>query len=234
MCDLVRRYGDVSRRRQDDVQQQWVVGQGFQPFNPDRNNRSLLPSSSRYVGKLPNLPIEAVRRFTQPIKDLVPWPSHLVRRKGFERGFSGPRILVARGISRSHSRLRATYTESDFTFQDIIQAIAIPSGEEARAKLLTALLNSGVATWFAFHATASFGSERPEVKLAELLRFPFPKATDLPEPEVAARAAQKLTELIDNAMRGATAGSVPYGEEDANYTEVTGLSISTFAYRTMR
>ena len=39
---------------------------------------------------------------------------------------------------------------------------------------MTAYLNSKLAIWFAFHGTSSFGSGRPEVKQAELLKLPFP------------------------------------------------------------
>jgi hypothetical protein len=86
------------------------------------------------------------------------------------------------------------------TFQDIIQAIVVPKGEERRAKILAALLNSKVAIWYAFHGTASFGSDRPEVKQAELMRLPYPDVSDLPEPERARKAAKSLIAIIDKAM----------------------------------
>jgi hypothetical protein len=195
---LIKDFGGVSRRRES-VEGQWIIGQGFQPHND--------PSSpyfvSQFVGKLPDLPITAFGRFAQSTSGLKPWPSGRVRRRGFEAGFSGSRILVPRGVETSQMRLRATYTEVPLTFQHIIQAIVVPSGQEHRAKLLTALLNSRVAIWFAFHGTASFGSDRPEVQQAELLRLPFPSAADLPEPEKAEKAAQELVALIDEATEDA-------------------------------
>ncbi len=122
---------------------------------------------SKFVGQLPDLPIEAFSRLAQPVESLEPARSRRVRRLGFEAGFSGARILIPRGVETTQWRLRAAYTEDALTFQHIIQAISVPTGQESRAKLLTAVLNSRLALWFAFHGTASFGTERPEVQQAE-------------------------------------------------------------------
>ncbi|RJX65471.1 hypothetical protein D6858_14185 [Tsuneonella suprasediminis] len=53
---------------------------------------------------------------------------------------------------------------------DILQAIVVPAGQSDRAKVLTAFLNSRIAVWYAFHGTASFGSDRPEVTLYDLAK----------------------------------------------------------------
>jgi hypothetical protein len=202
---LIKDFRGVSRRKQDSAER-WIIGQGFQPFKTrSGREQSSSYSVSRYVGKLPDLPIAAFQRLAQPMSGLVPWPSGRVRRKGFEAGFEGARILVPRGVETSQTRLRAAYTEDDLTFQDILQAITVPSVEKSRGKLLTALLNSRVAIWYAFHGTASYGSDRPEVKQAELLRLPFPSPADLPEPERAQEAAGKLLSIIDEAARIAKA-----------------------------
>jgi hypothetical protein len=97
-------------------------------------------------------------------------------------------------------RLRASYVEEPLTFQHILQAIVVPKGAERQAKVLAALLNSKVAIWYAFHGTASFGSDRPEVQQAELMRLPFPQTADLPEPERARKGAKALVSIIDKAL----------------------------------
>jgi hypothetical protein len=196
LASFIKKYRSM---RGQNIAGKWVIGMGYQPFNePTNSERSEKYAKSKLVGTLPDLPIDAFRALVVDAPQLRPWPSHRVRRKGFEAAFSGSRIIVPR--TTSQGRLRAAYAESDFTFQDIIQAITVPKGERARGKLLTALLNSKVAAWFAFHGTASFGSERPEVKQSELLRLPFPAADDLPEPSRAQIAADKLIALIDAAV----------------------------------
>lgn len=207
---FIQDYGSLSRRREP-VACRWVIGQGYQPFNPseegeDADRQDLVedevrgPIASTYVGTLPDLPIGAFTRFAQGASGLLPAASPDVRRRGFEAGFGGARILVPRGVETAQRRLRATYCDEPLTFQHIIQAITIPDGEEERAKLLTAYLNSRLAVWYAFHGTASFGSDRPEVAQAELLHLPFPSAADLPGPARAEASAEPLIKIIDDAL----------------------------------
>lgn len=202
--DLVIAYGGLQRTRQDGSGR-WVIGQGYQPFtgedaaaDEDQVNTAR-PLLSTFVGKIPDLPIGRFTRLYQSNRDLITAPSPKVRRRGFEAGFLNNRILVPRGVETSLNRLRAAFCRDAMTFEDILQAISVPSGEERRAKLLTALLNSRVAVWYAFHGTASFGSDRPEVKQAELLRLPFPDIKDLPDPVASALAADQLVAVIDEA-----------------------------------
>ena len=212
--DFVQEYGAIRRRRQE-AAGRWVIGQGYQPFNADDpddldaadgdDSASVtVPIASAYVGGLPDLPIRAFTRLAQTADGLLPAPSSDVRRRGFELGFDGARVLVPRGVETAQSRLRAAFCNEALTFQDIIQSIIVPDGEHDRAKLLTAILNSRVAIWYAFHGTASFGSDRPEVKQAELLRLPFPSLSDVPNEAAASHAAEKLIEIVDNAITRAT------------------------------
>ncbi len=204
--DLVSEYRTVYRRMES-VKNRWIVGNGFQPVNEDRlgddNYRS---QHGKMVAKAPYLPIEAFRAPAQDTGQLRAFDDGhggTVRRKGFERGFNGPRVLVPRGISATGHRLRASYLEEPLTFEDIILAISVPVCDADRAKLLTALLNSKLLFWFAFHGTASFGSDRPEIKQAELLRLPFPALKDVQQDGGSEKAAGALLSLIDEAIASA-------------------------------
>lgn len=194
---LVSDFGSLSRRREEPGDR-WVIGQGYQPYNEDSESDAP-PLASDYVGKLPDLPIAAYSRLAQATEGLQRAPSSTVRRRGFEAGFKGTRILIPRGVETSQSRLRATYCDEPLTFQDILQAIVVPAGESLRAKVLTAILNSRIAVWYAFHGTASFGSDRPEVKQADLLRLPFPSPADVPDQGAAEQAALELIAIVDDA-----------------------------------
>jgi len=204
--DLVADYGSLARRNES-PQGRWVVGQGYQPYaerDPDAGGREaqpVVPRDSEHVGVLPDLQIESFERIYQSVRHLRRAPSATVRRQGFEAGFFGPRVLVSRGVETTQGRLRAAYCDAPATFEHILQAVTAPAGEENRAKLLAALLNSRVAVWFAFHGTASFGSDRPEVAQADLRRLPFPSPEDLPEPERARQAAEQLVAVVDDWKR---------------------------------
>lgn len=228
--DLINVYG-THRRKNILTDDQWLIGQGFQPFNSDRTNG--LPRKfvlSDFVNELPFLPIGKFRTLAQSVQSLTPWPSNRVRRKGFEKGFTGPRVLIPRGVNTAKMRLRAAYVETPLTFQHIIQAIIIPPGEEHRAKLLTALLNSKVAIWFAFHGTASFGADRPEVQQAELMRLPFPSPEDMPIPDQSRRAAKALVQSIDKAMETTDRPFELQSGDDGVFMEIDRLAYEYFCF----
>lgn len=199
--ERVLEYGKIYRKI-DSFADHWVVGNGFKPASKERLG---MPgygvARSDVVPKVRYLPISAFRVLALDWDHLSSFDDGhegLVHRKGFERGFVGPRVLVPRGISIAEGRLHASYVDEPLAFEDILLAVSAPVGEAADVKLLTALLSSKLFFWFAFHGTASFGSERPEVKQSELLRLPFPANGDL---EAQRRtAAEELISVIDEAQ----------------------------------
>ena len=70
-------------------------------------------------------------------------------------------------------------------------------------KLLTALLNSKLLFWYAFHGTASFGSDRPAIQQAELLRLPFPAPKDVQQSRRSEEAGVALAAITDAARKSA-------------------------------
>ena len=202
-------------RRIESFADRWVVGNGFQPVNEERFGEDGYRSErSELVPNMPYMPIQSFRALAQDRAYLGSFDDGyggIVRRKGFERGFDGPRVLVPRGISTGHGRLRASYLEEPLTFEHIVLGISVPGADIYRAKLLAALLNSKLLLWFAFHGTASFGSERSEVQQGELLRLPFPAPEDVERD--GRRAAQELVSVIDDA-RGQTHESFLFQSDD--------------------
>jgi hypothetical protein len=223
---LIKEYKSFSRRHAS-VAGEWVIGMGYQPYNePEEGQPAVKYSMSKLVGTLPDLPIDAFRPIAQTVAHLRSAHSKRVRRKGFEAAFSGVRILAPR--TTSFGRLRASYTETDLTFQDIIQAITVPPGQKSKGKLLSALLNSRVAAWYAFHGTASFGSERPEVKQSELLHLPFPSFNELPEPRRAEAAAEKLIAIIDRELAQLNSVLTSDQDDSATLSEIDKVAYEYF------
>ena len=228
--DLAVEFGALARKRKS-VQDRWVVGQGFKPANVDRlDDDAYQREQSTLVATLPYLSIQKFRLVAGTSRGLVPWKDGVVHRKGFEEGFSGPRVLVPHGIAvgRDGPRLRAAYVEDPLTFQHVIQAIVVPPGHERRGRLLAGLLNSRVMAWFAFHGTSSFGSDRPKVQQAELLRLPFPSPDDLPEPPRAHAAAEALVTVIEEQGRQAYEALAPPPDECGVLDEIDKLTYEFF------
>ena len=210
---LVVEFGRLSRRKEP-VRNRWVIGQGFKPANVGRlRNEDYQRGHSSIVASTPYLPIADFHILARTRRGLQPWKNGIVHRRGFEAGFNGPRVLVPRGIAVGADggalRLRATYVEEPLAFQDIIQAVAVPPGDRRRGLLLAGLLNSRLMLWFAFHGTSSFGSDRPEVKQAELLRLPFPAPDSMPDRERSHSAADALADMVERQFRSVdhTSGS---------------------------
>ena len=193
----VAQFKDTSKGRNTDLP--WTIGQGFQPDK--RGHRS------DAVAALPHFPAAAFQELAPQLRMLEPSGGSLVRRDGFEPGFRGPRVLITQGVGRD--RLRAAYAETPFTFQHAIQAIVVPESDKDRAKILAAMLNSKLMFWFAFHATASIGSERPIVHQDQLLDLPFPAPADLPEQQRAHSAANRLVALVDESAERLNAEMLP-------------------------
>ena len=216
--DVVIEYRTVYRRMES-VKDRWIVGHGFKPAKRDRlDEDDYRNQDSETVANLPYLPIQSFRALGQNCDHLLPFGSARVHRAGFERGFNGPRVLVPRGISTAAHRFRASYLEESVTFQDIMLAISVPDRDVDRAKLLTSLLNSKLLFWFAFHGTASFGSDRPEIKQAELLRLPFPDLHDLQQDSRSEAAADALVSLVNESIASARE-SLAFGPLDAGLLE---------------
>ena len=177
---------------------QWIIGQGFIPVAKKRSgDPNYQTRISQAVGSLPFLNADDFRVLSPDVTALQSSRDGTVYRGGFERGFYGPRVLITQGTAPS--RLRASYTEESFCFQDAIQAVVVGEQKQADAKLLTAVLNSTLTFWFAFHGTSSIGVERLKVHQEQLLGLPFPSPEDLPDRERALTASKQLTALVDVA-----------------------------------
>ena len=177
---------------------QWIIGQGFIPVTEKRmKDPKYSKRTSPVVGSLSFLDADDFRVLSPDISVLQQPKDSVVHLRGFERGFRGPRVLIPQGTAST--RLRASYTEESFCFQDAIQAVVVGESERADAKLLTAILNSTLTFWFAFHGTSSIGTERSKVHQEQLLDLPFPSPEDLPDRERALAASKNLVALVDVA-----------------------------------
>ena len=202
--DLVVEY------RKQHFEKSWIVGQGFQPAHVDRQaNTAYEPQQSSIVATVPHLPITRFRVLAEAGGGLRPWKNGAVRRRGFQEGFDGPRVLVPQGVATGEGghRLRAAYVEAPMTFQHTLQAIVVPPGDKRRGMLLAALLNSRLMLWFSFHGTSSFGADRPKVHQAELLRLPFPVPDQMPDEGRSRSAADRLVAMVDGRLRSSKGGS---------------------------
>jgi len=190
----------------------WTIGQGFQELHAERAKGSLHGFTTEpALTRIPFLDSSSFQPWTIPTVTSQPWSSPRVRRAGFVPGYFGPRILVIKGVQQKTGLIRAAYVEQDFSFRHSIQAITFPAAEKAKAKLLTAILNSQLAAWFLFHISASLGTERPEVHIDELLELPFPQPSELSRES--ATTADEIVGMVDQLVASKDAFFVPDTEK---------------------
>lgn len=180
----------------------WIIGQGFKPANPSKeNDESYETCSSEIVEKLPFLDANNFQAWVLPKVKTKPWHTSTVHRKGFETGFLGTRLLIPKSIKKNTGLLRASYTEQNICFHDWLQALCSTEVDNSSTlKLLAAILNSRFAAWFYFHETASLGAERELIHEEQLLELPFPDIDELPDPKAARKAKKAIIAIMDELL----------------------------------
>lgn len=179
----------------------WVIGQGFKPAQQSRmEDPEYQTTTAEIVTQLPYLDASQFKAVALPRVETKTWHTSIVHRAGFDAGFFGPHILIPQGVERAVGRVRATYSTQDVVFQHSLQSITVPPNQERIAKVLTAVLNSSLAAWFYFHATANLGADRAKVHQGELLKLPFDIPENMPDPVKAQNAEEELVALIDEEL----------------------------------
>lgn len=109
----------------------------------------------------------------------------------------GTCILVPRTVSAGKWRIGATYVDQPIIVPRDIMAINVPKGGESTAKFVTAVLNSRLMSWFAFHVTTIFEPDRPEMRWRDLARIPVPSPSDFFENAEAQGVFKELVQEVD-------------------------------------
>lgn len=183
----------------------WIRGQGFQPFHLELYNRNpkkykepkprwwsddhlYLDAKSKGIG------LVLTKSVCREIGSV--WPktgedATKLRRNPDRAIFRAPMVLTNQGFSKF------AFSPFPVLFQDSLQAISGPPGDENLLMFLAAVLNSDLAKYFFFHTAANWGTERPKVHLWEILSLPFP----LPEEMDDRSEAQRIVERVADRMK---------------------------------
>lgn len=176
-----------------------ILGQGFKPAVLENIKSDPTYSWSEHadINEIPFFDAKEFSPFVVDVSSLGKRDDPRFHSAGFKQGFFGPRILIPQGIERKEQFLRAAYTEKDFSFNSSLQAIKFPAGNEDKAKLITAYLNSSLAAWFLFHTTSYWGVDRAKVTLTQMLNLPFPDPKDCRNSDLANTAKEELVKLFN-------------------------------------
>ncbi len=178
----------------------WVAGDGIKPW----------PQSKI---KLDRQPKKLVWSLDMPFVETTPWKSDLIlflddtislgerlRKKQYRLDvlysqppsvlFCAPMVLFSRGFDK------VAYSDFNVLFQHSLRSIKGPIEDIDLLIFLTVYLRSSLARYFLFHTSASWGSERNQVHLSEVLQIPFP----LPSSEFVTPDAQYVISDVVNRI----------------------------------
>lgn len=165
-----------------------VTGRGFQPFQEGHNK----PQRIKIIEDpdLASMPHVAAGDFTryviEPANLRPSFPSSTFLRVGPRKIYDGPHVLLKEAVP--DGRLAAAYVPGHCTFQDTVTGI---SGSDAEVlKALTAYINTGLAAYFVFLTSTTWGVERERAKTGDVLSLP---AKPLIDPKI----RQELARLFD-------------------------------------
>jgi hypothetical protein len=173
----------------------WIIGQGFQPESAnDDPEKVKIPSWNQeqlfLEGKSKAIDLLVLESDCIKVGDRF----QRLRRLPDEKIFQSPHVLVSKG-------LKVAYTDFDVVFRHAIQGI---HGSKQDANLLAFLavtLNSHLASYFLFHTSANWGTERDETHESELLRFPFPFPEDTQSPDESKDIIQEVGILLKRVKK---------------------------------
>ncbi|MBW1793111.1 MAG: N-6 DNA methylase [Deltaproteobacteria bacterium] len=180
----------------------WIRGQGFQPFYEEgylrdpKNYGEPKPvwwSEDHLFIDARNLDLNLVlmksdcQRIGSKFKQLRRGPDKDI--------FSPPMVITNQGFSR------IAYCDFPVLFQDALQSISGPAEDEDLLMFLAAVLNSKLATYFLFHTSANWGTERDKVQLFELMRLPFQLPESTRNPSRSRSIIKKVAKQIRDLKR---------------------------------
>lgn len=183
----------------------WIKGQGFQPYNPKERDPKTgkklklwdawWPEDGdwRFLEANAESGLVLLHGDTEPIGNRF----RKLRRSPDQRLFEPPMVITNDALTR------VAFCDFPVLFRQSLQSIAGSPNDADLLRLLAAVLDSDLAAYFLFHTAASWGTERDEVHLHEILRMPFPLPDQAPNPgrakEIVAEVSERLRRLQADA-----------------------------------
>jgi hypothetical protein len=172
----------------------WLAGQGFIPEptgkkpaskpNPWSKDQLFLDAKSDAID------LFVIGRDASALGHRFPW---LLRPRTAHEIFEPPHVLVTKS-------LRAAYCGYPVLFRHALQGIHGPQVDRHLLQFLAAYFSSPLARFYLFHTTSSWGVNRAEVHLAELLSAPFPLPVDTNDPKRAQSIVAHVSAVVDRAI----------------------------------
>lgn len=216
---------DELRKSKLEPSKKWITGQGFKPYKnnkPSPKDRKLVPIN--WSGDELLITPKKLKKNPFPTREsCTSLSEHLsegnyrydkLYSKPPEAVFSAPLILINQGFTE------CSFFDYPVRFRHSLHAIAGRPEDEDLLLFLTFYLRSNLAQYFLFHTAASWGTERKQVNVNELLRLPFP----LPDSDYVSNDGEKIVRLVAEKARSLKLKleNLSKKESDAGEFKLTG------------
>jgi hypothetical protein len=135
-------------------------------------------SSSGWLKKYRELPARSLVKYgPQPLGDLRTVPAK-VYRKGLRSIYSGPRLLVARGI-KGGGLITSRFESEKYCFRNSIHGVRFEGLEKWQESVITAIFWSSLARYFYFTTSGSWGFWHDEIHLEDVKQMPISFPQDI-------------------------------------------------------
>jgi hypothetical protein len=166
----------------------WTLREGFNRHGKGK------PERREALGKL---------KYLHETTSYVLRPGALASGPGFdvtnycppEEVFYGPHIVFPHGASLAGERLRAAFSDENFTFSHSIRVIKGGSKDKSLLRFVTCVLCSPLALYVFFHSAGSWASERRKIHVTEYASLPFPRPDTAERVRIVEQAAALHREL---------------------------------------
>jgi 16S rRNA G966 N2-methylase RsmD len=140
------------------------AGVGFETSEPLRH-------TNFEIKKIPFIDASKVRRYYTEKSLSNSIDTEKFRAVGKYNSYKKPHLLIKEGQEKKTKKFCSSYLDFDCSFKKTVYGIHIENGE-TDLKILSAYLNSGLATYLMFLSPSSWGIDRERVKPNEVLDLP--------------------------------------------------------------
>ncbi|MCF2150406.1 SAM-dependent methyltransferase [Desmonostoc muscorum LEGE 12446] len=170
----------------------WLMSRGFEPegASDNPNNVILSPWSPKILflaARSNNIDLVILESDCTPIGNRF----QRLRRLPNQKIFTAPLVIVSKS-------LKVAFAEFDVVFQDALRGIHGKPEDTEVFMFLALALNSVLAKYFLFHTASTWGIERGDIRVSELLKFPFVLPEMTQNPSRSRKIVQEVAEKIRN------------------------------------
>ncbi|WP_319522239.1 DNA methyltransferase [uncultured Desulfosarcina sp.] len=184
------------RKKRESRSKRWITGEGIKPWPLSKTDSDRAPKTIRWPDNMAFIEARPWNSDLLILKEETILLLERLKNKNYRTDvfysqppkelFDGPIVLFSRGFDK------IAYCDFNVVFQHALRSISGPVEDSNLLIFLSVYLRSNLARYYLFHVSTSWGTERDQVHLNEVLRVPFP----LPGHEFISPDSEKILKQV--------------------------------------